>query len=304
MVQRGAALSSLVVDLAFGEPPAPLHPTVAMGRLISARRRRRRATRPIPSLVEGGIVVLAGAAMSAIAARLVERGFQVRSTAYRAALTGAALKPAISLRGLLNAANDVRRALEANDLGTARRLLSWHLVSRDTTRLSPHEVAAAAIESVAENLSDALVGPLLAFRAGGLSAAYAYRMINTADAMLGYHTEELEWFGKVAARLDDAVNLAPSRVTALLIAAASPLAHGSPRAAWNVARRDASLTASPNAGWPMSAMAGALGVRLSKRGQYELNRRGRDPQPEDIRRCGQIALCAGTIATLLVETTL
>ena len=139
-----------------------------------------------------------------------------------------ALKPALSLAPLIEAATDVQRALQRGHLIEARRLLGWHLVSRNTNDLSPAEVAGAAIESVAENLSDSVVAPLIAFRVGGLAGAYAYRMLNTADAMLGYHTPELEWFGKAAARADDIVNLLPSRVTAGLICCTARIGRGSP----------------------------------------------------------------------------
>jgi adenosylcobinamide-phosphate synthase len=219
----------------------------------------------------------------------------------RDVLRGIALKPALSLRPLIAAARQVEGALTGGDLAAARRALSWNLVSRDTSALTAAEVAGATIESVAENLSDSVVAPLVAFRAGGLSAAYAYRMINTADAMLGYHTPELEWFGKAAARVDDVVNLLPARLSAALICCAAPVSDGSPRRALRVALRDAGRTSSPNAGWPMAAMAGALGLRLTKRGHYELNRHGRDPNARDIRDACRIVGAASVLAALLTE---
>lgn len=216
-------------------------------------------------------------------------------------IEGALLKPSLSLRALLDAGMQVERALWAGELSEARRLLAWHLVSRDTTSLSASEVAGAAIESLAENLSDGLVAPLLAYAAGGLPAAYVYRFINTADAMLGYRTSELEWFGKAAARTDDALNLAPARITAALIALAARSGGGSSRAAARIALRDHARTASPNAGWPMAAMAGALGVRLDKRAAYTLHAQGTAPSWSDIARTRRIVTTASIAACALAE---
>lgn len=291
--RRAAVLAALALDSAFGEPPSALHPTVAMGRWISTGRSRRRSHAPFPSLLEGGAVVALGAAVVAGLARAAEGAPARLPGSVRTPIGGALLKPALSLRALLRAGAEVERALVAGDLCVARRLLAWHLVSRDTADLSAAEVAGSAIESLAENLSDGLIAPLLAFRAGGLPAAYLYRLVNTADAMLGYRTPELEWFGKPAARADDVLNWIPARTTALLIALASPAGGGSVRASLRVALRDAHRTASPNAGWPMAAMAGALGVRLSKRGVYVLHPEGREPSPSDLRRARRIVLAAG-----------
>jgi adenosylcobinamide-phosphate synthase len=283
-----AALAALGADLVLGEPPAAVHPTVWMGRWISLARRTRRARTPLAALAEGALWCASGAAATALAARAAGRLGPVAR--------GVALKPALSLRALLSAGAEVERALRRGDLPEARRLLAWHLVSRDTSALSAAEVAGAAIESLAENLGDGVVAPLLAFRAGGLPAAYLHRFTNTADAMLGYRTPELEWFGKAPARADDLLNWVPARVSALLVSLAAPLGGGSPRAALRTAARDASLTASPNAGWPMAAMAGALGVRLDKRGAYRLNESGRAPGVDDIGRARFIVAGAGLLA--------
>ena len=268
----------MLLDWAFGEPPAAVHPTVWMGRAISAV--------PRGSFADGVATLLGVTLASAAAARLVP-----------SVLEPVALKPALSLRALLEAGASVQRALEAGNLGEARRQLAYHLVSRDVTNLDVSDVAGAAISSLAENLNDSVVAPLVAYRFGGLPAAYAYRAINTADAMLGYHTPELEWFGKPAARADDVVNWLPARLSALLVAIAS----GTPRQAFAVARADARRCPSPNGGWPMAAMAGALGVVLVKRGVYTLHARGRRPTPADLARARHVTALAAVLATVLVE---
>lgn len=295
-----AAAVALVADLALGEPPSHLHPTVWMGRWIGAGRKRRRKTGDAGSFVEGLAWAAVGAAATWGIARLADRAVPHLPRPVRDAAEGLALKPALSLRALLAAAREVETALDAGDLPEARRLLAWHLVSRDTTSLDEAEVAGAAIESIAENLGDGVVGPLLYHRLGGLAGAYLHRFVNTADAMLGYRTPELEWFGKAAARADDALNLLPSRISALCIALAAPVGGGDMGRALRVAMRDAGRTASPNAGWPMAAMAGALGVRLDKRGVYALNDEGRAPTADDLRRARRIVGAAAGIAAMLV----
>ena len=272
-----------------------------MGRWLGGARERRRSSAPLPSLAEGAIALGSGMLLSAGAAGVVHKSLRRVHEPMRTVATGLALKPALSLRPLLSAANDVRIALHQRRLSEARRLLAWHLVSRDTTHLTPAEVAGAAIESVAENLSDSVVAPLLAFRVGGLTLAYVYRMLNTADAMLGYRTPELEWFGKASARADDVANILPARCSALLIACTAAAGRGSSRNALRAALADAHATASPNAGWPMAAMAGALGVRLTKRDHYVLNERGRNPYPSDIGRACRIVAAASAMAALLVD---
>lgn len=295
------AINALIVDIIAGEPPNVAHPTVWMGKLISGGRSRRKSRRNAASFAEGALVVGAGMAATAVAAMVLDRALRRTPRSVRSTLNGLALKPALSLRPLIEAARKVQYALEDGSLDQARKLLARHLVSRDTTQLAEDEVAGAAIESVAENLSDSVVAPLLAYRAGGFTAAYAYRFINTADAMLGYRTPELEWFGKSAARADDLVNFIPARVTAALICATARTANGSSRHAIRVASRDASRTDSPNAGWPMAAMAGALDVTLTKRGQYVLNADGYTATPRDIARCCRIALAVSALTATLVD---
>jgi adenosylcobinamide-phosphate synthase len=269
---------ALAVDAALGEPPARLHPVVGMGRLLSAARRRWRAQGAAGELAEGAagvVAVVAASALCAVAARRA-LGRLPRS----AALLGeaGALSTLLALRGLCEAVEGVRRALENDDIDAARALAARDLVSRDTSQLDTGELSGAAIQSLAENLSDSVVAPLLAYVAGGLPAAAAYRALNTADAMWGYRTPELLHRGWPAARADDLANLVPARLTALLIAARAP----ERRAAVRVALRDHGLAPSPNGGWPMAAMAGGLGVRLVKRDSYAFNAEAPAPAPADI----------------------
>lgn len=300
MSRASVAWAALVVDLLAGEPPARVHPTVWMGRGVAAARRGSRARGAAGSLLDGLALVAGGSLVAWLAGRSAERACARLPRGPRGAALGLALKPAISLRALLDAGHEVERALERGDLEAARRLVSWHLVSRDAGALTAEEVAGAAIESLAENLSDGLVAPLIAFRAGGLGAAYLYRFVNTCDAMLGYRSPELEWLGKPAARVDDALNLLPARVSAVLLLAAAAACGEDPAGALAVGLRDAGRTPSPNGGWPMAVTAGALGVRLTKPGVYVLNPSGRSPGAADLRRARRLVAVAGVLAAALM----
>lgn len=282
-MSRRALLLALALDT-LGEPPAPLHPVVWMGRALHGARRRWRARTPGAQLAEGALGWACGAALCGAAGTLAARSPWP--------LQGALLKPLLARRALFAAVAEVHEALRAADLPEARRLLAWHLVSRDTADLSAPEVAGACIESLAENLSDSVVAPLLAYRLGGLGLAAAYRFTNTADAMWGYRTPDLDRPGRVAARADDLLNLLPARLTALCALTA---ARGRGTRVWAADRR---RTSSPNAGHPMSAFAGALGVRLDKRGAYALNAACRAPTAADLPRALNLARGTLLLATL------
>ncbi len=182
----------------------------------------------------------------------------------------------------------VAASLKAGRLDDARAAVAM-IVGRDVTRLDEPGVARAAIESLAENMSDGVVAPVFWGALLGLPGLVAYKAINTTDSMIGHRTPRHEAFGWAAARLDDLANLIPARLTALILAIASGA--GAARAV-TTAIRDAARHRSPNAGWPEAAMAGALGIRLSGPRIYAdrisdepwLNAEGRDPVSADLRR--------------------
>lgn len=289
-IRSAAPILASLLDRALGDPPNRWHPVAWQGRFLAWAEGRRLGARgwglgveeqrsavggrqvDLPRLAWGAGALAAGMALSAGAAwgamRLARRLPWPLSLLIEAGL----LKLALSARGLDRAAGEVEDALRRGDLPAARRLLGWHLVSRDTSDLSAGEVAGAAVESVAENLTDAFVAPLCAYVVGGPPAVWAYRFCQTADSMWGYHDERHEWLGKPAARLDDALNWLPARLAAALLTAAAWLTEGRPAAlnAWRTRRSQARNTASPNAGQTMATMAGALGVTLTKRGHYVL----------------------------------
>ena len=294
-------LLAVALDLALGDPPNRLHPVAWLGAALAAGRRRLCRGRAAALLAGGALLSVAGAALAgaagagvaALAARLGPAGL---------ALEALALACLFSLRDLARAARRVGDLLDAGDLVAARRAVARDLVSRPTEGLDAGRVASAAVESVAENLTDSFVAPVCFYLAFGLAGAATYRALNTADAMLGYREGALEWFGRAAARLDDLANLLPARLAGLAIVLGAALAGEDARRALAALRRDRHTTASPNAGWTMAAMAGALGVALEKPGAYRLGQ-GPLPGARDIARALRVfwraALVAGSAALLL-----
>ncbi|HLH69318.1 MAG TPA: CobD/CbiB family cobalamin biosynthesis protein [Candidatus Dormibacteraeota bacterium] len=299
--QRGLALLAAAgLDVAIGDRSlGGWHPVAIAGQMLAAGHERLRPAHPVAQLLGGAGTLAAVALLAGKAGAWLEALARGRT---RVIALASALKPTFAVRQLIAEALAVASALEAQDLIGARRRLRA-LVSRPTADLAPPLVASAAIESLAENLADSAIGPWLAFALGGLPAAAIYRVVNTADAMYGYHGE-LEWLGKSAAHLDDLLNWLPSRAAALALLAAAALDLG-PRAArqglrtW---RDDAARTESPNAGRPMAAMAGCLGRRLEKPGHYLLGERYPLPDASDLRRAARLTgLAAGlAVVTLAV----
>lgn len=236
----------------------------------------------MPLLIWGAAVTLGVAALAgAVAAALSELAGGIGLAGLL--LEALALACLLSVRGLVGAAREVARELARGDLTAARRAVGYHLVSRPTADLDEGHVASAAVESAAENLADSVVAPALFFLAGGLAGAAVYRVVNTADAMFGYRVGPLEYFGKVAARLDDLLNLIPARLAGLSLVVGAALVGESSGRALTALWRDRRRTASPNAGWTMAAMAGALGVTLEKPGVYRLGT-GALPGAADVER--------------------
>jgi adenosylcobinamide-phosphate synthase len=279
-------LAALAIDAAFGEPPAAIHPVVWMGHALDTLRSRAPQSNHL-RLLYGLAVALGLPTLWGIAGYVLDRHapWPVHALALKATFSG---------RCLVVAAEGVERSLRAGNVERAREDLRW-LVSRPTRQLDCSLVAAAAIESLAENCVDSWLGPLLAYGLFGLGGAFAYRAINTADAMWGYRSAEFELLGKGAARLDDVVNWLPARIVALLLILAGQ--HRSN--AFTTWQRDAHFTASPNAGQTMSAAAGQLNVRLEKRDHYVFHQDGRAPAADDIEAARQLIVRAFFLSSCL-----
>ncbi len=208
----------------------------------------------------------------------------------------------LAARNLDQEAAAVLRALTDGDLALARRRLS-RIVGRDTADLDEREISRAVIETLAESASDGVIAPLFYMAVGGVPLAMAYKAVNTLDSMIGREDSRYFYFGKCAARLDDAANYLPARLTAAgIVLAAGALQGGAARAAWRTWLRDGGRHRSPNAGRPESAMAGALRVRLGGGNSYggewvpapAMGGRFAPPGPEDAARAAR--LVAGVAA--------
>lgn len=260
---------AVLLDLLLGEPANRWHPVAWMGRGLSRTRRGAHGRQPAALVALGAVAPVGLALLVAVLAWAVVNTAGVLGWP-GVLLEAWLLKCTFSLRGLVETAREVKSALAAGAVEEARRRVGWHLVSRPTEALSPGHVASATVESVAENLTDSVVAPIFFYLLGGLPAAWAYRVVNTADAMWGYREGELEHLGKAAARLDDVLNWIPARVSGFAIVLGALVVGQSGSNAWRTMWGEHGRTASPNAGWTMAAMAGALVVTLEKPGAYRL----------------------------------
>jgi adenosylcobinamide-phosphate synthase len=259
---------ALTVDLVLGDPPNTWHPVAWLGKLISLETKWALQRGKPTELFFGIIVVLltVGAVTTAtIFLLLYLRGLY---WPLYLIIAGLLLKSTFSLRGLRKAMVEVKGFLAKDEIAHARTSLKA-LVSRDTANLNESQIVSATVESAAENACDSFVAPLFYFLLFGVPGAVAYRVINTFDAMIGYRGA-WEHLGKFAARLDDVINFIPARISALIIVLAARICKRDMSGSWQVMLRDHGRTQSPNAGWTMSAIAGALGVQLEKVGHYKL----------------------------------
>ncbi len=291
-------LLALLLDVALGEPPNRLHPTVWIGNTVALAERIApgpQTTPPLQLAFGAGMALLIPAAWAAAAWAVTFGLLQLHPLAY-ILVAAALLKTTFSVRMLHRVAANIGSILTAGDIAQARREMSA-LVSRDTSQLTIGQMAAGAIESVAENITDSIVGPLLAFALFGLPGAVAYRAINTLDSMVGYHGR-YEYLGKPSARLDDLVNLIPARLAALLLWLSTVALPGMAAArAWRIMFAHRGRTESPNAGWTMAAMAGGLGVTLEKVGHYRLGDPAPEPQARHIGRATRALYSTTALAT-------
>ena len=304
-----AALCGFVIDLLLGDPAWMPHPVVLMGRCISALEKSLRRIFPQTSTGE----LAAGAVLAAVLplGTLAFTGLCVWGLGLVHPALGFALQvlwcwQALAAKGLRQESENVRRALDTGTLDDARKAVS-RIVGRDTAALSREGVIRAAVETVAENFSDGVVAPMFWMLIGGAPLALAYKAVNTMDSMVGYKNDRYLYFGRAAAKLDDAANWLPSRLAALLLVAAAPLTGQNAKRTFAIWRRDRRKHASPNSAQTESAMAGALGVRLAGPASYFgkvhqkpwIGEDTRPIEPQDITRAGRMLYAGSALALLL-----
>jgi adenosylcobinamide-phosphate synthase len=285
-----ALLLAVLFDILFGEPPSFIHPVVWMGKLINVLTRgaplgHRKIYGLFMVIFCTGVAVLAGFLIISLGTGLL--GLII--AAYF-------LKSSFSIRMLLVSALGIRKELETGKIEKARNELKT-FVGRDTSRLDESQSSSAVIESLAESFVDGILSPLFYFLVFGLPGALAYRMINTLDSMIGYRKEPFIDLGYASARLDDIANWVPARLSVAFIFIAS-IFFGKPVDAIRTCIKDHSRTASPNSGWPMAAVSGALNVRLEKVGFHVLGGQFKEPQPFKIKNAVKIV----SVSSLLVIT--
>ncbi len=274
-------LLAILLDILFGEPPAFMHPVVWMGNLINffvnrAPLRQRKIYGLLMTASCTGITLLAAVLIASSGNGLINL-----------IIAAFFLKSTFSIRMLLAAALGIKRDLEDGKIEKVRSDLKT-FVGRDTSTLNAPQSASAVIESVAESFVDGILSPLFYFLLFGLPGALTYRMINTLDSMVGYKKEPFVELGYVSARLDDIANWIPARLSLLFIFVAS-IFFGKPFNALRTCIRDHDKTSSPNSGWSMAAVSGALGVRLEKVGYHVLGDEYSDPQLIHVSRAVNIA---------------
>ncbi len=307
MIFASAMLVAMAVDCAVGWPDAIYHrighPVTWIGALI--RRLDKALNRDGDSdlirrcmgLCVALIVIGTTAGIGYIVQSLLPQGWMA------ALCIGVLAWPLVAMRSMHDHVAAVAKPLMADDLKAAQHAVSM-IVGRDPSTLESAGVARAALESLAENTSDGIIAPLFWGAIFGLPGIAAYKAINTLDSMIGHRTPRYNAFGWASARIDDLVNLAPARLTGGLFA----LASRRPRASLNAMWRDAAQHRSPNAGWPESALAGALNIRLSGPRVYHdhianepwLNSNAPDPSPQDIARGLSLYRRAMTLTAVLL----
>lgn len=310
----------MLIELCLGYPERLLgaigHPVTWIGHLIGALdrslnretigRKERRAAGVVAVLILLGVVA---AIAFSVQHALLRLPFGILAVGLLASTLVAQRSLHRHVADVASALEkDVASALEKDNVAFGRDAVS-HIVGRDTAWLDAAGIARAAIESLAENFSDAIVAPVIWMVIGGLPGAALYKAINTADSMIGHRTPRHAAFGWAAARLDDLVNLPASRLSALLLVVAASLSNGaSAAAAWRAVRRDAGHHRSPNAGYPEAAMAGALGLSLAGPRAYAgvlvkdamMGDGGRDANAADIRRALALYRTADAILIALL----
>lgn len=294
--------AGFLADLVFGDPRRG-HPVALFGSGATVVERAGYADSRWAGVRHCG-VLLGALAVLGLAA---ERGAARFGAVATATVTGTSVFVALGGASLARTGEDMAGRLRNGDTAAARRLLP-SLCGRDPAALDDAGLTRAALESVAENTSDAAVAPLLWAAVGGVPAVLVYRGANTLDAMIGHRSPRYLRFGWAAARFDDLLNFAAARVTAVLVALCAPMVGGSPVAALRAWRRDAARHPSPNAGVVEAAFAGALAVRLGGPTQYahELEIRptlgdGRTPGVDDLARAVRLsrAVQAGAVGVAM-----
>jgi len=290
---------AFLIDAVFGEYPDRIHPTIGIGKIIAYFKSKAKS--PDPKIEKANGVILAITVMLIVALPVFLLLFWIRQFfgPIPYIIVGAVLfKATFAVKGMGKYTKPIAAALKKKDLAEARKWLPF-IVRRDPNTLDEKHIISAAVESIAESTTDGTTAPFFFFALFGVPGAFAYRVINTLDSMVGYKNVENKNIGWFSANLDTIANYIPARLTAYLMVAASFLLRENWRESWRILQRDKRKTASINAGWTISAMAGALNTQLEKQGYYAL---GDDHgiSPEHIPRALRVMTLTAVLFGLVV----
>jgi adenosylcobinamide-phosphate synthase len=293
-----ALLGAIVIDLIFGDPSNNYHPVAWLGGLIgffaprlkdngsncTKKERFRGIIFSISLIIAFGIITHIGA-FSAVHL-LGSIGLIIFSVLI--------LKITIAIRGMEKHAKAIMSALERRDLINARYNLSM-IVRRDTKNLDDQHVISGTIECIGESVVDGIISPLFYYSLFGPAGAFVYRIINTLDSMIGYNDNYYKDIGWMSATLDTIGNYIPARITAFLMVIVATIIGEDSKQSMQILKRDHNKTTSPNAGYPMATLAGALRIKLEKVGYYSI---GEGYEPSSIRKC-KTAISIMKLTTIL-----
>ncbi|MDH2907864.1 MAG: cobalamin biosynthesis protein [Candidatus Nitrosotalea sp.] len=301
-----AVMFALALDLIFGDPKNRYHPTVWMGKLIGKSIPYVKSQNPITDKINGVFLLVLLITMVSILItslsyslkyieNLDSNGlYKILFMGASIVLVGILLKTTIAIKGMEEHASKIMSSISKNDLDGARVQLSM-IVKRDTKNLDKQHVISATLESISENIVDGITGPLFYFSIFGLIGAFVYRTVNTADSMIGYKTEIFRNIGWFTANCDKILNFLPSRLTSLVMIFSCIVLKEDWKHSIYIMKRDGPKTESPNAGYPMATLAGALGIKFEKMEHYVLG----DGNSEITERHFRAAISIMKVTTIL-----
>jgi len=261
---------AFLIDAVFGEYPDRIHPTIGIGKIIAYLKPKLKNANAKIEKANGVLLALAIMLLVSLPVFLLLFWLRQSFGSIPYIIVGAVLfKATFAVKGMGQYTKPIAAALKRNDLAEARKWLPF-IVRRDPNTLNERQIISAAVESIAESTTDGITAPFFFFALFGVTGAFAYRVVNTLDSMVGYKNVENKNIGWFSANLDTIANYVPARLTAYLMVAASFLLRENWRESWRILQRDKGKTASINAGWTISAMAGALNIQLEKQGYYVL----------------------------------
>ena len=265
---------AILIDLILGDPKNRYHPTAWIGTFIAKLTTITKNQNSTFEKVGGIIMIITISSVVVLLLSGLNFGISLISVDYISLILSIVigallLKTTIAIRGMEKHAISVLDSLESNDLDLARNYLSM-IVKRNTTKLDKNHVLSGVLESISENTVDGITGPMFYYAFFGLFGAFVYRIINTADSMVGYKNDIFKNLGWFTAKCDTILNYIPSRLTGLMMVISAAILKNNWRNSYKVMIRDGKKTESPNAGYPMAALAGALETKFEKINHYKL----------------------------------